>query len=137
MLKGSPGCQEDEEPSYSTTHFSRQKRSEINRKETKQFITSEFNQNSVNSSAFAQNYMGIFLLSALSVSFYLLWLYHNILGALMAEATRLQQPTSQRWVISFATVKTFHHCSGDQSIKNTLMCQVPYKDIKITALFDG
>lgn len=55
----------------------------------------------------------------------------------MAEATRLQQPTSQRWVIYLAIVKIFHHCSGDQSIKNTLICQVPYEYIKITALFHG
>lgn len=80
--------------------------------------------------------MGIFLLSALSVSLYLSWHHHNILGALMAEATRLQQPKS-KLVIYFATVKTSHYCSGDQSIKNMLICQVPHKHIKITALFDG
>lgn len=128
MLKGSPGCEEDEEPSYSTTHFSRQKNSEINGKETeqsRQLITSKFNQDGDDSSAFAQNYMGIFLLSASSVSFYLFLLHHNILGALMAEATRFQQTTSQRWVIYSATVKKFHHCSGDQPIKNMLICQVP------------
>lgn len=80
-----------------------------------QLITWKFNQVDANSPAFAQSYMDMFLLSALSRYW---WLHHNIRRTLTAEATMLQQLTSLRRAICFATTEVFHGCSGGLSIKN-------------------